>query len=65
MPVKSRVQTRGTLPQVVFLSMLGRSIEDEMSRITERGAEHAAAAWLRIADHAEQPEQQLKALQQA
>ena len=45
--------------------MLGRSVGDEMSRITERGAEHAASAWLRIADHVEQPEQQLKAHQQA
>lgn len=45
--------------------MLGRNIEDEMARITERGSQHAAAAWLRIANHAEQPEQQLKAHQQA
>lgn len=53
------------LLQVVFLSMLGRSIEGEMARIAERGSQHAAAAWLRIANHAEQPEQQLQAHQQA
>lgn len=45
--------------------MLGRNIEGEMARIAERGSEHAAAAWLRIANHAEQPEQQLQAHQQA
>lgn len=45
--------------------MLGRSIEGEMARIAERGSQHAAAAWLRIANHAEQPEQQLQAHQQA
>ena len=45
--------------------MLGRSVEDEMGRITERGSQHAAAAWLRIANHAEQLEQQLHANQQA
>lgn len=45
--------------------MLGRSIEDEMTRIADRGSQQAAAAWLRIANHAEQPEQQLHAHQQA
>ena len=45
--------------------MLGRSIEDEMARITERGCEHAASAWLCIAEQAEQAEQQLHARQQA
>ena len=50
--------------QVVFLSMLGRSIVDEMARITERGSQHAAAAWLCIANHAVQPEEQLHARQQ-
>ena len=45
--------------------MLGRSIEDEMARITERGSDHAAATWLRIAEHVEQAEQQLHARQQA
>lgn len=53
------------LLQVVFLSMLGRSMNDEMGRIAERGSQHAAAAWLRIANHAEQAEQQLHARQQA
>ena len=45
--------------------MLGRSIEDEMVRITERGGHHTAATWLRIAEHAQQAEQQLHARQQA
>ena len=45
--------------------MLGRSTEDEMARIAERGNQHATAAWLHIANHAEQPEQQLHAHQQA
>ena len=45
--------------------MLGRSVEDEMARIAERGSQHAAAAWLRVANHAEQLEQQLHAHQQA
>ncbi len=55
---------RVTALQVVFLSMLGRSTADEMARITERGAQHAAAGWLCIANHALQAEEQLHAHQQ-
>ena len=51
--------------QVVFLTMLSRSTADEMARIAERGAQHAAAAWQHIANHVAQPEEQLQARQQA
>ena len=44
--------------------MLSRSIEDEMACITERGGQHAAAAWLRIANHVAAVEGQLHARQQ-
>ena len=50
--------------QVVFLCNMGRSVDDEMARITQGGAEHAAAAWLRIAHHVTQAELQLQALRQ-
>lgn len=54
----------GTRLQVLFLSMLNRSNDDEMARITERGSQHAAAAWLRVANHAVLAEDQLHARQQ-
>ena len=44
--------------------MLNRSTDDEMARITERGCQHAAAAWLRVANHAVLAEDQLHARQQ-
>lgn len=44
--------------------MLGRSIEDEMARITERGGRHAAAAWTSIAVHTSKPDEQLHTRQQ-
>jgi hypothetical protein len=44
--------------------MLNRSTDDEMARVTERGSQHAAAAWLRIANHAVLAEDQLHARQQ-
>ena len=44
--------------------MLNRSTDDEMARITERGSKHAAAAWLRVANHAVLAEDQLHARQQ-
>ena len=44
--------------------MLNRSTDDEMARITERGSQHAAAAWLRVANHAVLAEDQLHARQQ-
>ena len=50
--------------QVVFLSMLSRITDDEMGRITQRGSQHAADAWTRIATHASKPEEQLQARQQ-
>ena len=55
---------RKTNMQVVFLSMLGRSTDDEMGRITQQGSQHAADAWTRIATHASKPEEQLQARQQ-
>ena len=45
--------------------MLSRSTADEMARLGERGPQHAAAAWLHIANHVIAPEEQLHARQQA
>ncbi|DBA87841.1 TPA: hypothetical protein ACH3X1_004837 [Trebouxia sp. C0004] len=54
-----------SLWKVLFLSMLNRSTDDEMARITKRGSQHAAAAWLRVANHAVLAQDQLHARQQA
>ena len=49
---------------MLFLSTLNRSTDDEMARITERGSQHAAAAWLCVANHAVLAEDRLHARQQ-
>ena len=41
--------TRSTCLQVRALGRLGRSPDDEVARLRDAGASHAAAAWLSLA----------------